>query len=206
MFEFSKLDEQIDAGYTCFIVGDLKLTNLVMGLTSGNASFPCPKCYWNATDKEVDHFQPAPARTEEQWRKDVEIVNSGGLPRLNHSVERAPISYKLVQQPSIIVPPELHLCEGVVNKSYFYIQKECPELADSWAKAANVYMKNYHGGKFTGPQCQKLLKTLTTIKEQYERIYIMLYRFKQFTQIAFKCAPIAGAHKKRRKYESHQKS
>ena len=190
LFSLGSIDRLANSGYQVYIVGDLKLTSIIMGLTAGNSSFPCPKCVWNCTNRDADHFKESAPRNLQQWQTNLASVNAGGLPKLNNSVKKAPISWRFVEQDSIIVPPELHISEGVVNKAYDFIQNANTETSDLWAKAAGVYIKGYHGGKFTGGQCRKLISKLDIITAEYPEISKMLAIFKEITGLIFQCAPI----------------
>ena len=59
--------------------------------------------------------------------------------------------------------PELHLMEGITNHLFYgkggLIDILSREKAMEWAIHTNVVSVGYHGEKFEGPECRKLLKS-----------------------------------------------
>ena len=71
----------------------------------------------------------------------------------------------LVENKEVLVlskcpPPEFHIMEGFVNHTFFdgLVKLIGYESAMRWPKKLNLVAKDYHGQKFEGNACSKLLK------------------------------------------------
>ena len=186
MWELLQL-ESLCANYDVVWVSDLKLMNIMMGLTSGNAKFFCCKCDKDSNDCKP--FECAQARNLSEWKIRVDNIPKIKEPKKNFSVERAPISWELVKNTHHIIPPELHICEGVINKTHGFL-KDAGEidLLSEWE--SDIHAKGYQGGKFTGNLCRQLLARRKVLEDKYPDIAFMLDIFYDLTHHLFSCGPI----------------
>lgn len=63
-----------------------------------------------------------------------------------------------------ICPPELHILIGIVTHLFVQLEKDFPEIADTWISQLNL--KFFHGShQFNGNTARKLLKKYSVLQE-----------------------------------------
>ena len=186
MWELLELDKLFDI-YKTVWVSDLKLMSILMGLSKGNCKFFCPKCEKDAFDKKP--FEAAKMRELSEWKTRVANIKNFKQPKDNFSIEKPPISWKLLQSTYQIIPPELHICEGVINKTHSFLKdKGETDLLATWE--GSIHAKGYSGGKFTGNLCRQLLAKRHILEDKFPDIKFMLDIFYDLTHHLFSCGPI----------------
>ena len=147
------------------ISSDLKLCNILLGLQSHSATYPCLYCEetkpWN---------EPAPPRTLASLHSCYNNYNENGS-----KIKTAAKYYNVVHPPLIagylddpihhIIPPmELHLFLGTVN---YLLDTLGIILGESFVmnflRSQNIVRKSYRGGELEGNQCKKLLSVLDSL-------------------------------------------
>ena len=181
--------------YTCCWVSDLKLMNIMMGLTGGNARHACCLCDKNFMDKNP--YESANARDFEIWKKRISDIPNDAkkakkMAKDNFSVERKPVSMELIEHPEQVMPPEFHMYECVINKVGEHLKsRDEVELIARWE--GNIHQVGYQGGKYTGNLCSQLLDRRAILEEKYPDIATMLEIFHILTKHLFTCGPISTA-------------
>ena len=150
----------------CTIASDLKLLNIILGLMSHSSLHPC--C-WCESDKYHLH-EKGPQRTIGSLNKMYRQFRDSFLtqdkakyfgnvvhPSLIRGEDETPVIHA-------IPPPELHLMLGPVNHLYDELNKVWPE-SEEWLRSCNVKKADYHGGKFEGNECRKLLDNVHKLTE-----------------------------------------
>ena len=104
-----------EMGCMLFYTGDLKFIQLLIGIKTGNASYPCPWCNWRMTGQLRDPVESY--CTKRNIAKDVEQLKNLGNNRsqshLCHGQQSSPvINFEPSEQ---IVPPVLHIKLGLIN-------------------------------------------------------------------------------------------
>ena len=146
---------------------DLKLTNIVLGLTSHSSKYPCPygECYrdnktgdWiKGVNRTVSSFN----EHQKKWcsvtkcNRDrlKEYFNCESKPLLTCDEENTPILYK-------IPPPPLHtILLGPVNHIIQHLMIHYPDLVNV-LHDLSIQKANYHGKSFEGNQCMLILKNI----------------------------------------------
>ena len=64
----------------------------------------------------------------------------------------------------LVLPPELHLLLGPVNKMYSELIGIWPQ-GEEWSKKLYIKREQYHRGSFNGNDSRKLLKNVSLLKE-----------------------------------------
>lgn len=166
-----KLTELSEIPY--LLSADLKLDLIVLGLQTACSSYPCPYCLISlqelrAIDSSEEESDPNPERTFGILEKDLESYTKSGSKlaqaKDHHSTVNPPL---LVEDNDVrtldkVPLPELHLMEGVTNHTFYgkngLVDVVGREKAMEWAVKTKVVSVGYHGEKFEGPECRKLLK------------------------------------------------
>ena len=110
-----------------WLTADLKVVNMVCGLNSHAASFPCPYCLWPKGSKEEKSW---PHRTFAQIRENNEKwIAAGG--KANHVKKYFNCCHKLLfvsdgEVLFTIPPPSLHLLMGLLNTLYGRLVDDFP--------------------------------------------------------------------------------
>ena len=145
---------------------DLKLINIICGIQSHSAKYPCAWCI--ATSP---YDKPAPLRTLGDIIMLVEQYTSAGSVKKN-----AKKFYNCINKPLIkgnlkdlilkLIPlPELHIFLGGTNHIFDNANDRCEEdEAYDWAFQNGIVREDYHGGQLNGPNCSKLLRNLDSLE------------------------------------------
>ena len=149
----------------CVVATDLKLANIVLGLSAHGAIHSCCWCEANSRDWS----RGGSIRTLGKIRQNYQnFCQAGGHPK------NAQYFYNCIHLPlfsktdntsilELIPPPELHLLLGSFNHLYDGLENEW-KGATEWAKKTNVQRVAWRGrdgrGHFQGNECRKLLKNL----------------------------------------------
>lgn len=148
--------------YSYIVASDLKILNILLGLMSHGANFPC--CWCEAPRNNLG--RKANPRTFKSICDNYSqmIDKPRNLAKNYFNCVHSPIirpQDNNVNMPIIesVVPPELHLLTGPVNKMYKCLEERWPE-ASNWLKSACVEREALHGGCFTGNSAMKLLRSV----------------------------------------------
>ena len=139
--------------------GDLKFIQLLLGIKTGNTTFPCPWCYWRMTGAE--RMLPNTTCPTREAKKDIAVFIKGGYNRertaVSHGQQYVP---EFIINPHDISPPTLHILLGVTNMIDEKLSLKHGEEAmiGEWYEPANVRKSVYQGGTFEGNQCKKLIR------------------------------------------------
>ena len=174
---------------TCTIASDLKLLNILLGLMSHSSMHPC---WWCDVDKYHLHekgVQRTIGSLNQLYRefRDAFVPESKAkdfgnvvYPPLIKGDPETPVIYA-------IPPPELHLMLGPVNQIYDELSNVWTD-SNKWLQACHVKQTDYHGGKFEGNDCRKLLRKLDILRElcpqEYEQF---IETFAQFDEVVHSC-------------------
>ena len=148
------------------IATDLKLCNILLGLMSHSSSHPCCWCDVDKDNLYKRGTQRTLASLEDLfWKyfcagskkdKAKDFGNVIHLPIMENVDTSMPVL-------DIVPPPELHLMLGPVNHMYDELNKVWLKSED-WLKSCYVKKSDYHGGKFEGNECRKLLKNIDSLE------------------------------------------
>ena len=139
----------------------------VLGLQTASAIYPCPYCLVSLRqlreqdDEEFGEDQPGEEDKAYQERtfgvlsKD----HSSFLEMGGKVSDEEPEDIRVI---GIVPLPELYRMEGVTNHLFYgkggLVDLVGRDKAMEWAIKNNVVSVGYHGEKFEGPECRKLLK------------------------------------------------
>ena len=156
----------------------MKLTNIVIGIGTFSSKYPCPygECYQN---EETDEWIKGENRTfrnitenNEKWKQRSRsklgnrkvlknFKNCEFVPLFGSEDPDTPVLFK-------IPPPPLHtILLGPVNHIIDSLKKQHPSLTKILEKL-NIQKAKYHGQKFEGNQCRKILKNIKKFKIPYD--------------------------------------
>ena len=145
--------------------GDLQYLQLSIGIKTGNASYPCPFCYWRMTGNNRDAVDSV--CTQRNIQKDLECFTKHGSNRnksnLCHGQQGVPA---FCGYPSdVFVPGTLHINLGLVNHTLEKMEIKHGEhfMQENLYAIAKVHKTKYQGVKFEGNECQKIVKAFNKI-------------------------------------------
>ena len=152
--------------YSC---SDLKVNNTTVGIMSHSARYPCHGCHWkNGTEEdqcELRTFEGIRAY-HEAW------VQSGSDPsKLKEYFNCRNKPLDIFPETGIVIllvsPSSLHLKIGIVNLLWDGMVDVFPGGAE-WATQVHITKAAFFGGHFQGRQCDKLLSTVSVLKQIVE--------------------------------------
>ena len=147
------------------LCSDLKVNNICCGLMGHSARHPCYACSWES-GKEEDE---ATLRTFENVRENNEKWQSSGsnpstLKNFQNCRTTAVSLFPLVGAILFLIPPSsLHLIIGVFNHLFSGAESVCA-LVLEWPRLLHVVRADYHGQKFEGRPCRKLLSNVNVLR------------------------------------------
>ena len=182
----------------CCFASDLKLINVLLGISSHSGKFGCAYCEGEMT-LELGVLRTFGSLAD--WHR--KLMEDAGRSRNRESfIKRRQKDYKNVIHPSLLkgepektilssIPlPELHLLMGVVNWSVEFIYKVVPkEELQRLMRTKSISVHGYHGGGLDGNNSSNFLKHLDFIFEHIpanlQPVHTMLTRFKQVVDSCF---------------------
>lgn len=159
---------------------DLKLVNIMIGIGTHSAKYPCPygECY---KDEDTDEWVKGKYRTyrnivenRETWQKKSrskkgnrkvlkKYKNCEFVPLVGSNDPDTPILYQ-------IPPPPLHtILLGPVNHIIESLAKKYPGIVKVLEKL-HIQKAKYHGKKFEGNQCRKILNNINKLKIPHDLV------------------------------------
>ena len=177
----------------CCFASDMKLINVLIGLSSHSARHACPYCEGEMT-LEVGTLRTFGRLADWHNKLQQDAANSRNLATF---IQRNQKNYTNVIHPSLLkgdpeqtilstIPlPELHLLMGVVNWALVLLYKSVPnkEALQERMRSVSVSVHGYHGGGLDGNNSAEFLKHLDFIFENLPDellpVKTMLLRFKQ---------------------------
>ncbi len=164
MYDLIHLRE-VSAKFVC----DLKLTNILLGLSSHASKHPCPygTCYKGPDGIWVSGEQRTFASISnhsENWREQT----GGDRKKLKNffNCEFEPLMVHLGDEPVLVhlPPPPLHLVDlGPVNNVLHSLEETCGDFTDAW-RTIGVKREVFHGRNFNGNEVNKILKKLDVLE------------------------------------------
>ena len=143
--------------------GDLQYLQLSIGIKTGNASYPCPFCYWRMTGTNRDAVDSV--CTQRNIQKDLECFTKHGSNRNKSNLCRGQQGVPaFCGYPSdVFVPGTLHINLGLVNHTLEKMEMKQGEhfMQENLYAIAKVHKTKYQGGNLRGTSVRKLLKLLT---------------------------------------------
>lgn len=119
---------------------DLKMVNILLGLTRGWPKNACFHCLWDSRDKNHWEKRHWPLRTEF-------IVGKNNIERPS------------LVDPKNVIFPALHIKLGIMKQFVGTLKPESPVLAQLKAIFPRLSEQKIRAGVFDGPQIRKLMKT-----------------------------------------------
>ena len=183
-----------------FIVSDLKIYRLLVGLSGGLSKYSCilDKELFTINKAEIakgmDKWDSAPLRGDsEAWREHLENKKYNVVdPPVSYMIlvkffshfyikvlTFAKSNYKLIDNlDRIMVPPPFHGFEGVTNKIVSTMKDDSTleSIMQTWFDNAKPNPLNYRGGSLNGNDCSKMMKHFTFMKnEKNAKIWYFYY-------------------------------
>ncbi len=147
------------------IATDLKLANIILGLSAHGAVHSCSWCEANSREWSKGGNLRSLGRIRECFQR---FCNSGAnLKNAQHFLNCIHLPLLLLDDTTLVLdiipPPELHLLLGAFNHLYDGLEEDW-KGASEWTKKCNVQKVAWRGrdgkGHFQGNECRKLLKNL----------------------------------------------
>lgn len=145
--------------FGAFFIGDLKIINILAGVMSNSATFPCAFC---TIDKKDLGMKFGSLRTTTSIAENYTSWKASGGHKNNAKSFNNCVNLPLFEKSDetfvldVCSPPSLHLLLGMVNTVYNSIAECNLEMAQSWTAAASATRHAQFG--FTGRHCRSLLK------------------------------------------------
>ena len=165
IFEKLNIGALAELGSHIIFTGDLKFLQLIFGIKTGHAKYPCPWCWWCATGTNRDPVDATCA--ERDVAKDVHDFIALGSERGNssrcHGQQDLPcLPLHLLENPKRWVSPcTLHIGLGLVNALDKSMVNAAGEdiVTEELYRPANVTKSPYQGGTFQGNECRRIVRT-----------------------------------------------
>lgn len=184
------LSQQMDGTVTT----DLKLANILCGLMSHSASYPCTWCIAAKAKLAFD----GELRTISSCQQNFENYKANKKMK-----KEAKNYYNCVDAPIIksgkpcilyvLPPPELHLLLGCVNHLYEHMKAKFPVIAEAWAKECQVFRVDVYRGTmgFEGNSSRKLIASVDKLRIICNRYDINCLKFadtfEKFNKVVVSC-------------------
>lgn len=149
---------------------DLKMANILGGIGPHSSFFPCTFC--EASKNSLS--EPGKLRTFGSIRKHNTNWKETGANQKQLKNFFSCAYLPILKEPddelviNIIVPPELHLMLGVVNKLYELLLQVFPEAAIEWAKQCSVEKNSNFASGFNGNNCKTLLNNTNKLENIFK--------------------------------------
>ena len=167
---------------------DLKLTNIIIGITSHTSKYPCPygECY---KDYKCNEWYKGRNRTisnltsnQRRWCEAPANQNDMSLLKDYKNCENIPLIF--CDNPDtpilyVIPPPPLHLILlGPVNHIINHLKLRYSEIVNI-LDSLHIQRSKYHGKNFEGNQCRQILQKIHKLKiplhlKEYKQVLIDL--------------------------------
>lgn len=156
-------------GHELFYSVDLKMANIISGVSTHSSSYPCiwcdcPKSEFHMLEKSrtytartlglvkkmSDNFMSSKSKSLKEFRSCIHhplFNGSDGDIILKH-----------------IVLPELHLLLRATNKLYKELEICYESVCKDWILKLGLVRPQLHSGEFTGNMCKKLLSNVATLR------------------------------------------
>lgn len=199
LWEMAQIESIFESRHMVRLTCDLKMINILFQLSGASQSkYPCIKCWWKnrldaneVANGETKYDQAEPRGDYEEWVEFYEKVQSGEVAagKSSGGVKGIPISkYLTDNRQVIVVTPELHCHEGILNVCIVPdIKKKFGNKAiKEWELEAGVSKGTYFDGKYNGNGCSKLAEKCEVIKKYSSAHYKLLKRYKDLMFHMFK--------------------
>ena len=151
------------------LCSDLKAVSIMLGIQNAKCKYPCPFCEVNDLGLNHDSSKVHTSRTLGSIRK-----NANDFIKSNAKRSDAKEYYSCIELPLLpgddhteigefIVPPELHIMQGVVKHIYDNMLKEWSG-ASTWLEHIGIKHQNYHSGAFLGNHCHIMLQNVDKLR------------------------------------------
>lgn len=156
------------AEYSATITTDLKLANIIAGLTGNTSTHPCILCDVTKNNLHSCGTLRTSAKCLSNYNN---WCNNGSIKIKAKNFQNCihpPLFYAGIDQLilDVMPPPELHLLLGCVNKLYSHMLILYPNIATKWAQQCHVERNYANGGNFSfeGNACKSLLKNVDKLQ------------------------------------------
>ncbi|KAJ6648687.1 hypothetical protein Bhyg_03918 [Pseudolycoriella hygida] len=166
-------------------VSDYKLLLIIIGQQTATSTYPCPFCFVTLETlrsgecgKQIPCSEEGSAAGLHISEECLKLKTFGDIKENHHKFSNinfdkrfaktfhSTVNLPLFEEPDDMpviekaVIPELHEIQGIVNHVFFdgLVPILGRENALKWPKKLNLISKNYHGEKFEGNACRRLLK------------------------------------------------
>ena len=175
------------------ICNDLKATSIILGIQNASSKHPCPFCV--VDDLGVNH-DPSIDHTPRTFGS----IKDNASEYKNNNCKRSEAKeyYNCIELPlipgegtveigDIVVPPELHIMQGVVKHLYDNMCKEW-DGASQWLTNIGIQPQKYHSGSFLGNHCHVILQNVDELR-RIAPINILKYvlAFEAFSKLVHAC-------------------
>ena len=174
--------------------GDLKIQNILLGLQTHAALYPCGYCEEKKDFISVSTTYPLRTLASiEDHAKEWEATsgNRGDLKKY-YSCEFKPLldgTLLPINKPTLLLlpPPPLHLKLGIFNKIYTTMENHC-EIVKEWSRSINCKKTEFHGGHFQGNEINKHLKNLNALENFLpQNMYLFHETLENFKDVIESC-------------------
>lgn len=150
------------------IATDLKLANLLTVIMSHSSSFPCTWCTASKDNLQICGEYRTVGNYKDNYFAWQENGSKKSCVKNYKKCTNTPIFFSendSTQIIDIIIPPELHLMLGVVNKLFKHMLLEFEDESLKWAKICKVTREFVHGSPaFAGNSCKILLEKIDILR------------------------------------------
>ena len=149
------------------ICADIKLINIISGLSSCAAKHPCPYCavdisqffHGNDDKRTIGNIKHSASAYKQAGsnKKDAQLYNNC----INDPIIPGDDTELILD---ICSPPQLHIMQGIVKHIYDKIYKEWSGVR-AWLEFLGIKQKDYHNGAFVGNDCMTMFRNLDKLQQ-----------------------------------------
>lgn len=164
MFGLINVESLVSMGAHVIFAGDLKFIQLMMGIKTGNAMYPCPWCWWKATGTDRDPVDAVCTKRDvlKDYNDFVQLGSNRARSSRCHGQQATPcVSVPLIADPSECISPcTLHVTLGLVNALDEAMLRRAADAVAELYRVSNITKSPYQGGTLEGNQCYRLVKAV----------------------------------------------
>ena len=159
------------------VCSDLKLINIIFGLQTHSASYPCPYalCFKLPDGTWQQGRDRSVASMEEEANKYLRSGTVRNQLKRFHNEEHTPLvtpEDKNMAVACLAPVPPLHTCKlGPVNHLWDFLSKACPSECAEFTSKFHLIKDSYHGGQFEGNECNVILRNADTLLDLLPTAY-----------------------------------
>ena len=145
------------------LVGDLKIINMLLGLSSHGGKHACPFCEGTCS---LESGSLRDFASLHSWCSKYQELGSNKkqMHKFKNVINECIIDQEASEKVlHVIPPPELHILMGIVNHIVKHLEGTWPEF-EQWRIKQLITKHGYQGGGYDGNNCRKILRAVKALE------------------------------------------